>query len=907
MLQLPIPIISSKLYPPPLAPDVVNREQLNELGPAVVRSLATLISAPAGYGKSTLASHWLAGTDGNVAWLSLDSTDSDIRRFLAYLIAALRCAFPGCCGETVETLRAPILPSAEEMAGIFCNDFDGLAESVVIVLDDYHQITSSDVHEFIDALLRRPPRGLHLLIVSRRDPPLSLQALRASGTLTEVRIQQLAFSRQESLDFVRRKLGDAISEQAVAKLHEQTEGWPVGLRLAMFALPKGGDADDFVQRIPGDVRAVRAYLIREVLAKCSAQMRDYLLRTAFLDRFSAPLCEAVCRNDDGEIPDISGSEFISRIDEAGLFCIALDSKQEWVRYHHMFQAMLAEQAESDLSEKEIRAVHRRASRWFEDHDLIEESIKHMLKADGPPATANLIIRHRHTIMNNEQWYRLDTWLHLLPQQLLDSRPELLLLRARQLRAAGGREEVQRCLEQAEALLESASLDDAAKNELLGSIESIRCFQFYAMSDGLSAVASAKRALELLPLENLAERGFANIILGGALQMTGRFREARMGLHAALSDPSAIGTQNLTLSTRLLIGLAFIHWMHGDLNELKPLAEETAALGSRMNLLEVLAIAKSFESAIHYQRNELSAVIEILRDLLRGGEIANAEFHAQCMILASLANQAAGNSDEASRIMEDMRAMTRKARNVHLVSIADAFAAELALRQGRMSEARKWAQEYAAEPFTPMYTAVSPALVLAKILVLDDAETSRERAGIAVENLIEYLTRTHNNRFLAEALALRAILRESAEEHELASDDLMAAIKLAQPGRFIRLFVDLGSALGPILNRLQLDEEGLSYVGEILAAFREHFRKGDDDELSAPVSARQVGVDALSKRELQILKLLADRLSNGEIADKLHLSPVTIKRHAANIYQKLGVHSRRQAVAKAAGLGILGKR
>jgi LuxR family maltose regulon positive regulatory protein len=629
-----------------------------------------------------------------------------------------------------------------------------------------------------------------------------------------------------------------------------------------------------------------------------------LLRTAFLDRFCAALCDAVCGIEDGESRSISGGEFIRRINDTAFFSIPLDSKQRWFRYHHLFQAMLKEQAVADLGEDEIRAVHRRASHWFESEGLLEEAIKHALEADGAPAAAAMIIRQRHTIMNNEEWHRLDAWLRLLPEELLASRPELLLLKARQLRTAGSREEVDHYLERAESLLDITDLDDGTRRELRGSIESTRCYQLYTMSDGPAAAAAARKALELLPTESLAERGFASIILGGALQMTGEFSEGRRVLYASMSDPSAGGAQSPTLKTRLLVGLAFIHWMHGDLNALKPLVEETVALAEQMDLREVLTVAKTFEAAIYYQRNELTTVHDVLRDLLHRRAIANAEFHVQCMISLALAHQALGNSKAASQVADALQTTALRAQNVFLIGVADAFAAELALRQGRMAEARKWAAQYDPEPLTPMYSPLSPALVLAKILVLDTSEDGRERAGAVLEQLVDYLTRTHNNRFLAEALALRAMLRDMEGLSQAAAEDLTTAIALAQPGRFIRLFVDLGPRLGNLLSRLELDDERLLYAGEILAAFRQPTAQTDAYVASAPTGTPTLALDPLSDREQQILGLLAERLSNKEIADRLHVSTVTVKRHAANIYQKLGVHSRRQAVAKASGLGMI---
>ena len=285
MPDLPVPIIRSKLYPPPMAADTVRRERLISLAQTVADVPLTLVSAPAGYGKSTLASQWLGLLGCRTAWLSLDPADSDLTQFLSYFIAAVRSTFPDCFAECAEILRSATLPGADELAGMFCNEIDALAEPVAVVLDDYYQISSPEIDDFLDTVLKHPPQNLHLIIVSRRDPALPLPALRAQGFLCEVRMQQLEFRKDETHSFIRANLHDAITEDEVRTLHDRTEGWPAALRLAKLAAGEHGSTANILEQLPDDSTAVRSYLMQEVLAKQSAETREYLLRTAFLDRF----------------------------------------------------------------------------------------------------------------------------------------------------------------------------------------------------------------------------------------------------------------------------------------------------------------------------------------------------------------------------------------------------------------------------------------------------------------------------------------------------------------------------------------------------------------------------------------------------------------------------------------------
>jgi LuxR family maltose regulon positive regulatory protein len=901
--SFPVPIIRSKLFPPPVAVDVVLRERLLALASSVASSPATLVSAPAGYGKSTLVKSWLDRIGGNTAWLSLDTEDNDLRQFGSYAVAALDSVLPGCCAETVRALHSQELPGPGNLAAILSNDLDVLDASIVLVLDDYYKVTDAAVQEFVESLLMRPPRGLHLVLVTRRDPPLPLQALRAAGRLTEVRMRDLAFNQAETLEFMRNKFGKAIADEALLRLHGRTEGWPVGLRLAALAMPVSAAAGTFVANIPEDIHSVRLYLVQEVLAKCPEKIRHYLLHTSFLDRFNSSLCEAVCQGMEGNGSARSGRDFIRWIDEAGIFSIALDGYRDWFRYHHLFQAMLQDQASEEFNETGIREIHMRAARWFESHDFFEEAILHFIAADSGTDAAEMIVRHRNQIMNQEEWHRLANWLAMLPPGMVDSRPELMLLQARLHRTRGAREEFVEALDAAEILLRTTDVSNELRRELLGSVESSRCFDLWLMSDGEAAVAAARHSLELLPQDSLAERGFAMIILGGAMQMTGDTRGALDTIYAAMPDESSAANRP-TFVTRLLAALCFVRWMDGDLVGLEPSAKQLETLSSASGLLEVHTVAEHFLAALDYHHNRLELVNERLTDVARSDVVISAEFHANNMVISGLAYQERGEIENAAQIVRHLHDLALKSKNIFLVGLAEAFESELALRNGRLAQALEWADHFDPEPLTSTYGFFSPAIVLAKILVIADSASRRSRTANFLDRLVDYLARVNNRRFLIEAFALRAMLLEAMGDRESADADLIQALRLAQPSRFIRLFVDLGPRLGTLLNRMQANEEGLAYVGEILAALEESSAKQSIIGETAPFNSEQPIVEPLSQRERQILKLLADRLSDKEIGHELHISTVTVKRHAANIYQKLGVHGRRQAVAKAHGLGIL---
>ena len=904
MHDLPVSIIRSKLYPPPTAPDTVKRERLLSLAATVAHSPLTLVSAPAGYGKSTLVSQWLELLGCRSAWLSLDAADSDFIQFLSYVVAALSGAYPGCCAETAQYLQSAALPGPNELAGVFCNDIEELEEPIALVLDDYYQISSSEIDDFLDTVLKHPPQNLHLIIITRRDPTLSVSALRARGKLCEVRMQQLEFREDETRAFIRVLLDDPITDDDIKLLHERTEGWPAALRLARLASGRKGLTTSLVDQLPHDSHAVRTYLIQEVLANQTVEIREYLLRTSFLDRFCPKLCEAIMPEGSA---DISGKDFVNHIKKANLFSIALDASDDWFRFHHLFQTMLQDQAHTDLGDQAIRDVHVRASAWFEEHEFVSEAIQHALSADRADKAAGVIARHRNNIMNRERWPQLRIWLGLLPPQIIESRPDLQLLSARIYRTTGQNTKLVEALDNAEALL-ATGVEYEHKNELLGSLASMRCFQLYMQSDGEGAARVARRALDLLSKDDLAERGFAMLMLAVGLQMTGDSKGAKSAVYSAMTDRATQGEFGATLMTRLLMTLCYIHWMDADLKHLGLAAKETENLCLQSELWEVLSGAVHFKAAVHYDQNELSAVEADLQDTLEKKAIFNTEFRALNLIISALTHDALENSDEAGRIAESLHELAVRTHNSYLIGLSEALAAELAVRQGRTAEALKWADQYDPEPFVPMYAFFSPTMCLAKILVLDDGAASHKRAQALLPRLEDYLAGIHNKRFLIETIALRAMLSDKTGDAVLALEQLGRAVSLAQPGGFIRLFVDLGSELVPLLNRLELKGEKLQYVGRILAVFQSEGSQADPSQTGTRVGVTINDIaglpESLSPREKEVLALLVERLTNKEIGEKLFISTATVKRHAHSIYEKLNVKGRHEAVTKAVGLGLI---
>jgi LuxR family maltose regulon positive regulatory protein len=890
-------LIRTKLYRPATTKDVVSRGELYERLEEGRHLPLTLVSAPAGYGKTTLVSHWLESHPGPSAWVSLNEADNEPRVLLRYLVAAVRTIFPEACAETQAQLEARVLVPLADIAACLCNELDDCEPDFVLALDDYHLVDNPVVHDVLmGCLLEHTPRPVHLVILSRVDPPLPLATLRAHHMLNEIRLKDLEFTEREAGIFLRQATGRSISDSAVARVYDHVEGWAVGLRLTALALQHHEDADSFLQEFDGDTHQVREFLLQEVVSRQPPNLRDCLRRTSILNRFCAPVCEAVLMTGDQE----AGPAFIQFLEDRGMLCVALDEKQEWFRYHHLFQELLYRQLKAHVAPHEIANLHRRAAGWFEEHGWLEEAIDHSLRGDGPAEAARVMVRHRNEILNQEQWHRLDGWLKRLPAEIIPKDPELLMLEAWHCQNRGRFPEAYALLDRIDETLADRACESCEKScdieRLQGSVNTLRSHQRYEEGRGALALDHIERALGQLPDDCLAERAYAIIHKGGALQQCGQREQGHQLIYHLLSDTSVpMGTYQ----SRLLMTLGFMDWVAADLPGMRRPARQCLELGEKVGLDESILIGRYFLGIVHYHQNELSKAEAMLAPIAVFDKVANLEYVVESTFALASVHQACGRAGKARDMAASLSEFLLGLRNTNVLQRAEAYEAELALRQGRMAEAMNWAQGFDPEPFEAQVKFYEPRLTLPRALIANGSAESLERAASLLARLETFYEGIHNTRFLIETLALRALLHDARGDEPAAREALARAVSLAQPGGCIRLFVDLGPGLIEVLNSLELEEEGQRYVGRILAAFQ----ADRESQAGGPIEHRTMP-SAMTNRELEILGLLADRLSRQEIADRLCISTATVKRHAENIYAKLGVPGRRQAVAKATELGIL---
>jgi LuxR family maltose regulon positive regulatory protein len=888
---------------PPLAKDYVARAALLSLLEKAHETSLTLICTPAGYGKSTLLSAWLEASEGPWAWLSLETRHDELRTLASVIVSAIDEVVPEPLVETRSRLSGGAA-APESLAASLAREIPAAeGNPLILVLDDYHAIHNAEVHEFVMYLLRAGAGKLHLAVATRSDPPLPLARLRARGQLTEIRQQDLRFSTEETAEFLTRALERGIDPAVARVLEEKTEGWPVGLRLGALSLRRASEPGALLDRLPSGSGFVTDYLVSEVLAQQPPIVQEYLLRTSVLDRFCAPLCDAMLEGFSGGQPAgiLDGDGFLALAERANVFLIPLDEKGRWYRYHHLFRDLLLHQLENRTGETGISGLRERAAGWLEEAGFVTEAIEQAIRV-GPSAVVPLVARHRHDLMNREEWHRVDLWLRLLPAPMVESEPELLLLQAWTMENRHRYEEVLRLVHEASRLLKDRNDTEPS---LLGEIETFRALESYLALEGDAAIRHARSALEMLGPEADSVRGYAVILLALSLQMIGDLQGARAAVHENMRPVSGSPT---TYDARLVAALTVVDWIAADLGRVEVEAREYRRMGVEGRLDETLGMGNYYLGAVAYEKNGLARAEEHLSAVVRGMPYGDPWNLANCGFLLAATLQNLGRDVEARRLAEDLRGRALEVRHPELLQMTQAFEAELALRQNRAAESERWADSFEVGVPTPPYRWFNPHLTYVRARLAQETPAARVEARAVVGRLRKTYTSIHADRALIEALCLQALVEVADGMSEAATESVAEALRLAEPGGLVRVFVDLGRPMRELLRRLEPDRAPLGFVGQILSAFASE-DLGISGEIPASEAAtsesrRQLLGVELTNREAEILTYLADRLSNKEIAARLHITPGTVKTHTVSLYRKLGTRGRREAVAKAKALGLL---
>ncbi len=889
-----VPVLRTKLHPPLTMPDMVPRMRLvDHLDDGQVQPLI-LISAPAGYGKSILVSSWLENCGWPSSWISLEQSDSDIRQFLLYFVSAVRNIFPNACKNTLTIVNAPQLPSLPTLAATFSNDLGEIKKPFILVLDDYYRIdVNSPVNDLLYHLLERPPLPLHLVIITRRDPPLQIVTLRAKGQVTELRMQDLCFTREETKMLLENSATFTADDETLDDLEREIEGWAVGLRLVSQVLSSNQKRDEFLQNLHAGVQQTNAYLLQEVFVRQPPELQDYLLVSSILDRFSAPLCEAVCHFDnDHLVPKVSAEKFINELTDRNLFTISLDSQGKWFRFHHLFQQLLREELAKRMSSNEIARLHVHASQWFKEQNFFDEAIQHLLTA-GDTVGAAKIIEHHHQLSEQKKywWKNLQRWLSLLPEEIKKHRPALLLSQAWVMHFRYQLQEIAPLVRQIELLAMEKPLDEICTMEL-------KIFQgilHYWAGNGETALQRLSEAQKHIPPKYHSMTTLIDTYVAMASQMIGQGKASLRKLNKTIEQCDQL---NKALFTRLILARTFSHILSGKLT---PAVQDAKRINHALRQSDFSIIygwGDYIAASSYFRLNNLQPALIHFSSTVKFLYSIHTRVAADSMIGLALVNQAIGETDAATDTMDKLLDFIKETGQTQLLAVAQSGQARLALAQGDLNLASDWLQSFDGKPFIPTMSLwlENPVITQIRVLLAIASPETLKQANTLLASMRQETEALHNTCQLIEIMALQVLALEKLGYGAASLNALKELIALTEPGQWIRPFVELGLPMAKIVQRLSDQAGSTDYLHRILTQCKPV--KAASLNITGKPPQSFPGKETLTNRELDILELLTQRLQNKEIATHLFVSIETIKTHLKHLYKKLGVSNRQEAATVA---------
>lgn len=876
-------LLASKLFVPRPHSRVVQRERLFDQLDAAGEAAVTLVSAPAGFGKTALVSGWVRDRGLPAAWVTLDPGDDETGRFWTYLVEAFRTVDDAIGASALRQLRSPPPPAGDLLASIVLNDLAATGTPVVCVLDDYHAISDEQIHESLVFLIDHLATDTRLVVTTRADPPWPLARLRTSGRLVELRAADLRFTDEEAARFLA-EAGLDLGIEEIRALETRTEGWIAGLQMAALSLRDRADPAAFIRDFAGSHRFVLDYLAQEVLDQQAPRMRSFLVRTSILERLRGGLCDAVTGLGEGQ-------QLLEELEHENLFTEPLDDERRWFRYHQLFADVLSARLE-DLEPELVPELHRRASEWFEAHDLDVEAVHHALEAGDVEHAVRLIVRTASaTFMVANQLLVLE-WLDRLPPDAVRSTPVLALVNAWARYVTGDWEGVVPALETAAQVIAAAD-GSPERDALQAQLDGIRAWAAYQSGDLDGCVALASTALELMPDDGLVPRRIVASALGYGLLATGEIEAAREVGEDVVTESRTAGDALTECLGIGLVGQAFL--VDGRLTAARRAFEQAIAVGTvEGEPLPSVAIMQVQLAEILRERDELDAAERLLEECIAACERAMGLPEWVFEGNVTLARVRAGRGDAAGSIAAAEQAELVLEREIvaegmePIAGRALAYRVRYLIAAGEVERAAAWLREHGVSAEEPLAGSDELRVLLARTcLARGEAKTAAEiadRLHSARDPLPLGLTL---DLAVVEALALR---EQGRIEEALALT--AETIREAEPEEYVRLFADEGAPMAELVERAAPalgDHE--PYLERLRAALEpEHAGNGSDAELN--------------ERELALLRLFAVGRSNAEIASELFLSVNTVKWHARRLYAKLGVHRRAQAVARARELGIL---
>ena len=896
-------LLTTKLAPPRLLPPFVSRRDLLARLDSGLDQKLTLISAPAGFGKTSLVSEWIAGrrhqtTPTPIAWVTLDEGDNDPIRFWRYILTASQAFKPSTGKSPLALIQNSPDPPIEVLLTLFINEIAQLPERVVLVLEDYHTIHAPPVHESLAFLIDHLPATLHVILMTRSDPPLPLARLRARNELNELRAADLRFSLEETLTFLQQTLPVQLPIEIINQLADRTEGWAAGLRLVALA-SRGKDdpvqVKHFLQTFAGSLRPVQEYLVADVFRAQPEAIQEFLLQTSILSRLTGPLCDAITGRDDSAL-------ILEQLERLNLFLIPLDGAGHWYRFHTLFAEATQHYAQSRLGKDRLRQLALKASQWYEEHGMLPEAIEGRLAAQDFHHAASLIRRAIAPSLSQNEHQTIRRWMEQFPEEVLRAHADLCLPFATAILFTSNRRspETRRRLQIPLQIAEEHWRGE--KNDhRLGEVLAFHSLVGWLQRDFKGSFTFARQALERLPDGDRQWRGISLIMLGVDELMQGKVQAARVTLNEALALCDA--AQNIYGSLDSMLLLGEICYLQGELHQAaqtfhQVLSGAEAALMERNQAAIRKGRAQLGLGMVALEWNDLEkAERAVSQAIAASQQFPEEDLLADSPVVLAGIKLAGGEVDQAQHILESLIA---QAERPYLFRVPRIYQARLALVSGDLSAAERWAATDALPgDEIPLIQLEQAALVVARLRILQG------EAAAAIQVLEGWLAEAQDRGRTRSEIEIQILLSQAhaaLEHRSQAVQALTRALELAQPEGFQRIFLIEGDRLATILREFlpEIQPEPLAAYARALlyTMVQEQAQK----VAGLPHDTKLV-MEPLSDQEQRVLRLLAGGLSNPEIAEKLFVSVNTVKTHVKNIYAKLNVKSRDEARQAARHLKI----
>ena len=890
-------LLKTKLQIPHLPVDYILKHQLIEFLNIGIERPFTLVSAGAGFGKSTFISSWLKQLNYKHGWVSLDENDNDFQTFVMYFIAAIQQSFPDFGQPTRTLLITPSLPPCELISNSLINDLNDLPELFLLAFDDIYLINNLEIYKLFSRLLKYPPKNFHLILISRFDPPLPLPRLRAANKIKEIRIPDLQFTEKETEQFVKKHLNIAKTDSIGHLLKKKTEGWVTGLRLSIMHIANNYQREEDIEDYLTNISFTESYFIEEVLEHLDPATEEFLLKTSILDRFCSSLTAYVLSDSDNII---ESEKVIARLIKENLFIINLDDENQWFRYHHLFQSLLRKRLRKKYSTDAIDALHRKALEWYEKESYINDAFFHAGKMNGFKETTELIIKHMHKPLNKNRWFDLERWLAKIPDKYIYQNPVLLIAEMWILQHKNMIWLIPDRMKNLEKIKDNNLLD--AEVELqMQFFQGVILFWSARIKESLVLFDKVRKNLSN---DKIGAISLASIYYATAAQMNGTGEKVYLEYKKKVYGKNI----NSTYKTILYGSLLYMKLHEGDLFTVERINHQFKKFSQFINNIFAQTWSDYFSGYLAFQQNKPELAYQYFKNALKNVYFLNMTASVDSFGGMLLTLKILHRSDEYKQVYKQLLDFISERNNPVYTTISYSLRARLALLENNITSAVQLMKmaDLVFDSGTTQFFIESPRLTYCRVLLSQNDANKTEIAAEKLEKHLALAVKTDNVYQLIRINILRTIAFLKMNEKRKALDSLLIALAKAEPGNWIQPFMeDGGNEIHHLLTKLVRHKKLGKFVSLLLDRFSvvAHGGKGMDHTLN-PAPHAILDYTPLTNRELDIIQLLAKRFSNKEIAEKLFISPSTVKRHTINIYQKLGVNKRREAVNKALELNLL---